>query len=161
MATFIHITDKKNERKIQRNGIKGNVYCFPVLQDFQLTHNWSRELRRFKGNNSLVCIQFSIPDSELVTVGMRDKQEMSASEAVGFILKQDDPRGFEVILPRRVSASEIKRIYDAPRVTGWRYYPMAKGTTPCFSKQANKGEIKARRLISKYDGHRKLTKCGS
>lgn len=164
MTTFIHITDKRNEQKIKRNGIKGNVYCFPVLQDFQLTHNWGRELKRFRGNNSLVCVQFSVPDNELVSVGMQgkpDSQTLSASKAYELIMKHDDPRGFEVILPRKVYASEIKRIYDAPRIAGWRYFPKSKGVEPGYGKYANKGEIKAQRLIKKYDGFVRLTKAGN
>ncbi len=72
---------------------------------------------------------------------------MTASEAVAAFLKHTDPMGLEVIVPRRIMPKEIARIYLAPRIAGWRYYPDAKGKTPCYCRFCNRGEIRAQRLI--------------
>jgi len=73
---------------------------------------------------------------------------MRASEAVAAVLNHTDPMGLEVIIPRSITPREITRIYLAPQITGWRYYPDAKGKPPfCHCKFCNRGEIRAKRLI--------------
>lgn len=57
MALFVHLTPEKNIKSIKRNGIKlsGNknfgqrgVYAMPVIQNFYISHQWLRELKRWK-----------------------------------------------------------------------------------------------------------------
>jgi hypothetical protein len=156
MVSFVHIADKNDEASIVKNGIRSTkhkagprgVYAVPVLPNYAITHQWSRELKR-SGARTLICVQFRIPDDELVLVGEydREKIEMTASEAAAAFLKHADPMGLEAIVPRRVEPKEITRTYPAPRVTGWRYYPDAKGKKPCHCKFCNRGEIRAQRLI--------------
>jgi hypothetical protein len=77
---------------------------------------------------------------------------MSASEAAGAVQKHADPMGLEVIIPRKIMPKEITRTYPAPLLTGWRYYPAAKGKEPfCHCKFCNRGEIRAQRLIRNDD----------
>lgn len=121
----------------------------PVLPNFAITHQWARELKR-RPIRSLICVQFRIPDKDLVLVGPynREKLEMTAAEAVRAVLTHTDPMGLEVIVPRKINTKEITRTYLAPRVTGWRYYPTAKGKPPyCHCRWCNRGEIRAQRLI--------------
>ncbi|MFN7924821.1 MAG: hypothetical protein U0Q16_32255 [Bryobacteraceae bacterium] len=157
MVSFIHISDKNTEAGIVKNGIrvaKGNaglrgVYAVPVVPDFTTTHQWARELKR-RGTRLLICVQFGVPNDDLVWVGKynSDKVEMTASEAAAAFRAHTDPMGLEVIIPRKIRPKEIKRIYAAPRVTGWRYYPEAKGKEPfCRCRFCNRGEIRAQRLI--------------
>lgn len=156
MVSFIHIADKKDEQAILRAGIRAmkrrsgprGVYAMPVVPNFTTTHQWARELKR-RGARTLTCVQFRIPGDELVLVGKYngEKLEMTASEALGAILNHTDPMGLEVIVPRKVTASEITRTYLAPRIVGWRYYPAAKGKPPCHCKYCNRGEIRASRVI--------------
>jgi hypothetical protein len=156
MVTFIHITDKNSEKPILRSGIKlvkrrsgiRGVYAMPVIPDFTTTHQWSRELKR-QPIRTLICVQFKVPDEEPVLVGKYngEKLQMTAAEALGTILEHTDPMGLEVIFPRKIAPGEITRAYLAPRVTGWRYYPTAKGRKPCHCKWCNSGEIRAQRLI--------------
>ncbi|GIH90659.1 hypothetical protein ACFFMN_27115 [Planobispora siamensis] len=47
------------------------------------------------------------------------------------IIKHEDPRGYEVFIPRPIAAREIHRIRAVNQVTGWRYWPTAHGTPPC------------------------------
>ena len=157
MVSFIHIADKNDESAILRNGIKlGNrravvrgVFAIPVVPNFATTHQWSRELKRW-GARTLICVQFKIPDEDPVLVGTYngEKLAMTAAEALGAVLKHTDPMGLEVIIPRKITAREITRTYLAPRVSGWRYHPAAKGKPPfCRCKWCNRGEIRAKRII--------------
>lgn len=157
MASFIHIADERNASAILRGGIKSikrksglrGVCAMPVLPNFESTHQWARELKR-RPIRSLICVQFRIPDKDAVLVGKYngEKLEMTAAEAVQTVLTHTDPMGLEVLIPRKINAKEITRTYPAPRVTGWRYYPAAKGKQPfCHCKWCNQGEIRAQRLI--------------
>jgi len=152
MASFIHLADAKNKRLIEKNGIKvgkKGVFCSPIMKDFAVTHQWARELKR-TGVKSLVCIQFRVSDDEVVSVGMYngEKMVMTAAEAVATVAEHKAPMGLEVIFGRKISAKEILRIYPAPKLIGWRYYPAAKGKKPfCHCRFCNRGEIRAQRLI--------------
>jgi hypothetical protein len=136
MASFIHIADKKDQDAILRNGIRSwkrrsgvrGVYATPVVPNFTTTHQWARELKR-RGIRTFVCVQFKIPDDEPVLVGKYngEKLQLTAAEAFSAVLHHTDPMGLEVVIPRKISAAEITRTYLAPRKTGWRYYPSAKG----------------------------------
>jgi hypothetical protein len=156
MASFIHIADEKKRRLIEKNGIKAGkqgVFCCPVTKNFPVTHQWSRELKR-TGVKSLVCVQFRIPDNEMVSVGAYNSKKiaMSASEAVATVMEHDSPMGLEVLIPRKVLAKEISKIYPTPKLIGWRYYPEAKGKKPfCHCRFCNRGEIRAQRLIREDD----------
>ncbi len=156
MVSFIHIADKNDEDSIVKNGIRSakrktghrGVYAVPVIPSHTTTHQWARELKR-RGVRTLLCVQFRIPDDEFVLVGKYncEKLEMTASEAAAAFLKHTDPMGLESMVPRRIMPKEITRTYLAPRITGWRYYPAAKGRKPCHCKFCNRGEIRAQRLI--------------
>jgi hypothetical protein len=114
-----------------------------------LPPQWARELRR-RPIRTLLCVQFNVPDEDPVLVGKYngEKLEMTAAEAVGAILDHTDPMGLEVVIPRKITPKEISRTYLAPRITGWRYYPTAKGKPPfCHCRWCNQGEICAQRLI--------------
>lgn len=156
MASFIHLADAKSKRLIEKNGIKAGrrgVFCSPVTKDFLVTHQWSRELKR-TGVKSLICVQFRVPDDEVVFVGQYNGEKISvtAAESVAIVAEHQSPMGLEVVLNRKISPKEIRRIYPAPQIAGWRYYPDAKGKKPfCHCRYCNRGEIKARRLIWEDD----------
>ena len=125
----------------------------PVLPDFTTTHQWARELKR-RSIRTHICVQFRIPDEDPVLVGYYngEKMEMTAADAVGAVLDHNDPLGLEIVVPRTIDPGEITRTYPAPRVTGWRYFPAAKGKPPfCRCKYCNRGEIRAQRLIREID----------
>jgi len=139
MVSFLHIADKNDEGSIVKNGIRAatrktgprGVYAVPVLPNCTITHQWARELKR-RGARTLICVQFKIPNDELVLVAKYtgEKLEMTASDAAAAFLTHTGQFAFEVVVPRRIMAKEIARTYLAPRVTGWRYYPEAKGRKP-------------------------------
>ena len=151
MATFVHIADAKNRDRIARSGIRvgrRGVFSLPVTNNFFFTHQWSRELKR-RGAKALVCFQFRVADDELVSIGIYngEKMFMRAAEAIATASKHEAPLGLEVIFSRRIEPAEIVRTYPAPHVTGWRYFPAAKGKRPCLCRYCQRGEIRGRRLI--------------
>jgi hypothetical protein len=161
MVSFVHIADKNDEQSIIKNGIRSamrktglrGVYAVPVVPNHATTHQWARELKR-QGIRTLLCVQFRIPDEEFVLVGKYngEKVQMTASEAAAVFLTHTGSMGLEAIVPRKIMPREITRTYLAPRITGWRYYPDAKGKKPfCHCKFCNRGEIRAQRLIREDD----------
>jgi hypothetical protein len=148
MARFTHLAREKDEKRIVRNGIKPHpytdglegVYAMPITPDFFASHQWLRELRR--GSPSpLVAVDFVIDDDELVRVGhySQPQAEMTAAEAAGTIMRAEDPRGYEVVILRKILPSEIKRTRRVPQVVGWRYWPEAHGKPPCPCEVCQRG----------------------
>jgi hypothetical protein len=155
MAEFVHITTAQAARRIRRSGIAARsygraggrgVYCMPVLRSFTLTHQWVRELRRWHPG-VLVVVQLRLPDHEPVTVGRYGAPPdlVTAAQAVAVVRELDDPRGYEVFVPRAITPAEVRRIRDVPQGVGWRYQPAAHGRRPCACC-APRGGYKAARL---------------
>jgi hypothetical protein len=149
---LVHITAENVAKRIARNGIapvRGFVWAFPVIESFTLTHAWSRELKR-GGRTALAAIDFRVPDREIVFARhyRDDRLAMTAAEAVGYIRSRPDPRGYEIMLPRRVLPREIVRVRALPRAFGWRYFPEAKGKAPWMCDCVmciGRGEVNSRR----------------
>ncbi len=152
MTLLVHITADNLVKRILRNGIapvRGMVWAFPVLDSYTLTHSWSRELKR-TGRTTLSAITFRVPDDEIVLARhYRDERRaMTAAEAVGLIRGRSDPRGYEIMLSRRVAPSDIVRVRALPKAIGWRYFPEAKGKQPWLCDCefcVPQGEVKATR----------------
>ncbi|MCP2324290.1 hypothetical protein HDA40_002797 [Hamadaea flava] len=141
MAEFVHITAERSARRIERSGIAARsrgrigirgVYCMPVLPSFTLTYQWVRELRRWHPG-VLVAVHLRLPDDEPVAVGRYSElpREVSAAAAIAAVRGLDDPRGYEVFVPRAITVSEIRRVRGVPQGIGWRYQPSARGRRPC------------------------------
>lgn len=152
MARFTHLARERDQKRILRSGIKPprrspGVFAMPVLPDFYASHQWLRELRGLR-NATLVAIDFVIADDEPVLVGHYSKDHVptTAARAIGTIMHAEDPRGFEVVLPRKVERSEIRRIRQVPQVVGWRYWPDAHGTRPCTCDYCQRGTFNAARI---------------
>ncbi|MFD5099812.1 HEAT repeat domain-containing protein [Streptomyces albidochromogenes] len=146
MAMFVHVTSAANAPRIRRSGIRAassgqggtrGVYCFPVLRSYTRTHQWLRELARFGSRGGLVAVHVRLDDDQQMLVGRyadrtRNAQAtVPAAEAVRRIAALDDPRGWEVFVPRAIRPREVHRIRAAPQVVGWRYQPDAHGARPC------------------------------
>jgi hypothetical protein len=158
MATFVHMADARLARRIVRGGIhatdfwalpedgrpRRGVFCVPVTADFQMTYQWLRELKR-RGHRTACGIQFRVGDAEAVFVGRYHQwpQQMTATQSVEFFHRAMDARGLQVVVPRAILAREITAVRSVPQVTGWRFYPSAKGSTPWRWVH---GEINAARL---------------
>ncbi len=162
MAMFVHLTSAANTERIRRAGIRAashgqggarGVYCFPVLPSYTLTHQWLRELARFGSKGGLAAVHLRLGDDQQVLVGRYADQPQGsqaatrAAEAVRRIATLEDPRGWEVFVPRAIRPREVHRIRSAPQGVGWRYFPNAHGRRPCtcFGCQV-RGGYGARRL---------------
>ncbi len=153
----MHLTPEKNARRIRRAGItaggfRRGVFCLPVLPSYVLSHQWLRELRR-GGQRLIVAVHFRIPDDETVQVGHYSNSgaEMTAAEAVSVILHAEDPRGYEIVVPRSIAPTELHRIRHVRQVAGWRYHPDSHGRRPCACPAClGRGEFKAADLRRRY-----------
>jgi len=126
----------------------GGIFAVPVTRNFYVSHQWLRELKR-RTQGPIAGIYFRVPDDERVWVGHYNQghQWMSASEAAGEFMVAEDAKGWQVIIPRRIEASEIHRIRQLPQVIGWRFSPSAKGKPPfCTCKFCIRGDYGASRL---------------
>ena len=141
MATFVHLTPEKYLAAIKRSGIKrararrflpAGVFAQAVTPNFYVSHQWLRELKR-SGQRTLLGVYFRVPDVEPVYVGHyhRPPLQASAAEAIGLIMHNDSPLGYQVLIPRRIEADEIMRVRQLPQTLGWRYYPESHGKTLC------------------------------
>ncbi|HEY7159589.1 MAG TPA: hypothetical protein VH575_36920 [Gemmataceae bacterium] len=158
MAMFVHLAPQSRVALIRRNGIcrlrkarsnfPGGVFAAPLNRNFYISHQWLRELKR-RNQGPIVGVYFRIADEERVWVGHYNQVHrwMSATEAVAEFMTAEDAKGWEVVIPRRIQASEIHRVRVLPQVVGWRYSPSAKGKPPfCTCKFCTRGEYGARRM---------------
>jgi hypothetical protein len=138
---LVHLTPASSASSVRRGGIRPwyhrglgvrGVYAMPVLPSYVLTYQWGRELRR-SGTRTVVAVHFRVPDDEPVWVGHygRPPVPRSATEAAALVMGAEDPRGYEVFVPRKITAKEIHRLRPVNPVTGWRYKPGSHGTPPC------------------------------
>ncbi|WP_165248715.1 hypothetical protein [Paludisphaera soli] len=158
MPMFVHLAPESRASRIRRRGIgrlrrpddghSGGLFAMPITSDFFVTHQWLRELRR-RGRGAIVGIDFRIADDEPVWVGRyaHEHRQVTAAVAAAMFAEPEPRLGWEVVIPRRVAASEIHRIRALPQVVGWRYFPTAKGRRPfCTCKFCTRGEYGAARL---------------
>lgn len=159
MATFVHIADEKHAKSIARTGLKlakkqpdtQGVFAMPVIENFLITHQWLRELKR-TGFKTAVGVYFKLPDNEPVWIGRynQEKTLTTAAHAVA-VLRNTQALGFETLIPRSIKPSEIKIIRALPQTLGWRYFPEAKGKPPfCGCDYCQRGQIKSRRIKEHY-----------
>ncbi len=136
---LVHIANEDETASIRRSGIRigkfrDGVYAMPVLENFVVSNQWLRELkRRVSGSRTLSAVHFRIPDSETVYLGhfSQEHVEVTAAEAAGAIMRAEDPMGMEIIIPRAIEAKEIHKIRSVPQVFGWRYHPNARARKMC------------------------------
>jgi hypothetical protein len=158
MPMFVHLAPESRAALIRRNGIgrlrkpngwlPGGLFAMPITRDFYVTHQWLRELKR-RGQGPLVGVDFRIADDEPVWVGRyaQEHRQVTAAVASAMFSGAENRAGWEVIIPRRIEAKEIRRIRFLPQVVGWRYLPTAKGRPPsCTCKFCTRGEYGAARL---------------
>ncbi|GIE77076.1 hypothetical protein Aph02nite_30260 [Actinoplanes philippinensis] len=141
MPNLVHITPHRHATRMPRGGVAARsrgwdgdrgVYTMAVLPDFTLTHQWVRELRRWKPG-VLVAVDLRLPGDEPVTVGRygREPLRLTAAEAAGHVRELADPRGYEIFVPRAIRPTEVRRIRALPQGIGWRHVPDAHGRRPC------------------------------
>jgi hypothetical protein len=159
---FLHLTDAKLLERIARNGIathrwgRENLRCLfatPVLKNFQISHQWLRELKR-NGARTIGAVQFRIPDAEEVLVGRynEDPLKVTAAKAVKIFMDHSTGLGLQILILRRIDPKEITRTYIPQQVIGWRHFPEAHGKPPfCYCDYCLRGEIKSRKMRRKNE----------
>jgi hypothetical protein len=162
MARFIHLTDERLLVRLKKSGIRTTfwgrerlrcVYAVPVLPDFQVSHQWLRELKN-RGIRTIGAIQFKIPDEEEVLVGRFSEEPIAVTAAQAVKVFMDHPTGLglQVLIRRRVEPKEITRTYVPTQIIGWRYFPEAHGKPPfCGCPFCQRGLIKNRKIREKYE----------
>ena len=63
----------------------------------------------------------------------------------------ENREGYEVVVPRKITKTEIHRWRGLSQVLGWRYYPEAHGKKPCGCPYCQKGEYGGRKLREEYE----------
>lgn len=152
MPILVHLADEKESARIKNNGIKvgkgrQGVFCMPVLQNFYLSHQWLRELKR-SGATTFVGIYFKVDRKTKVYFGRYNEEHkhIELGEAIKVIQNVEDPLGYEIIIDRKIGAKEIHKIKSLPQNIGWRYMPAANGRKPCGCDFCIRGSIKANRI---------------
>lgn len=127
---FVHLTPEKNRRSIIRAGLKASpgpmgagVHALPLVSDFAVTYQWTREIRRWHPGQKVVAVRFWLPDEELVWVGhyAGDHQQKKASESANWVL--ENPLGAQVIASRAIPAKAIEKIWEVHQRVGWTETP--------------------------------------
>lgn len=185
MAVFVHLASHRDIASIRRGGIRparlwkgdGHIYAMPVTRNFQIAHQWLRELKR-NGSGTIMGVYFRIPDETRVEIGHYNSLhvEMTAAEAIGLVMAAEQrdpvasraadeaskavrdqkrlpisPEGFEVRIPGPIPPSAITRIKKLPQLVGWRYRPGANGTRPCACICCERGVWGIRRLEARFE----------
>jgi len=149
----------------------------PVTRNFQISHQWLRELRRL-GGGTILGVYFRLPHDEPVEVGHfgRPGVAMTAAEAVALMFEAEtrdpnaareadskskavargrslpsSPEGYQVLVLRDIARSEILRIKPLPQVVGWRYRPGANGSPPCSCICCDRGLFGVRKLLRRVE----------
>lgn len=127
MPMMVHLTPAKNIRRILRTGIQKDeygVYCMPVLQEYYTSHQWLRELRRWKPG-PLVAVYFRLDDNQIVECGpyWEVHRILPAVEAVRLFRQQPDAQGWEIVVPHSIAPRDIHKVRTLSQVLGWRYSP--------------------------------------
>lgn len=161
MTLFVHVADDRDAAAIRRSGLtlpRGRgmrdegVFAMPVISDFQVTHQWVRELKR-SGFNTAVGVYFRIPDDTSVLAGPYNegKQVVTASEAAA-LLQRSRLLGFETLIPHPIEARAIHAIRMLPQTVGWRYFPGAheRGIF-CGCTYCQRGSFKSRKIRQAYE----------
>ena len=140
MSRLTHLTRADLRSRILNAGIRpsrisktlAGVYAMPLLPNFYVSHQWLRELRRFH-DGPLIAVDFVVPDDEEVLVGHYDRElhTRTAAAAAAVIMRAEDPRGYEILVPRAIERKAIKQTRAVTQIVGWRYWPDAHGHAPC------------------------------
>lgn len=137
MAVLVHITKAENEKSILRSGIRtgkqsGCLYFMPHTNEFLISHQWARELKRY-GVKNFMAVDFKLPKEQEVWFGkyFEGHTKLPLNRAIERFLSLDEKYGYEFILERKVDPKEILKTRSIPKPMGWRYEPSAHGKEPC------------------------------
>jgi len=58
---------------------------------------------------------------------------------------------YKSAIARKIKPQEIIKIYQPPKVTGWRYYPDAHGSKPCGCEYCQLGQPYSRNIRERFE----------
>lgn len=157
MALFVHFAPENRLGSIRRSGLRpgrhsSGVYAVPATPDFFASHQWLRELKRFQVG-PLSAVYFRLEGDAEVIFGPYGGPHRTgtADEAVGALMAAEAKLGFEALVSGVVPVSAITKIKPMRQITGWRYFPNAKGRVPCGCPGCmSRGEPFGQRIREKY-----------
>jgi hypothetical protein len=150
---LVHLTPAKHAARIRRSGLPLGAFAFPVLESYTLTHQWTRELVKWK-RQPMAGVYFRIADEAPVRFGhyAHGHEESRAAAAVAAIRLAADPRGFEIVMLAPVKPAQVVRIAPVRAVVGWRHMPDAHARPPCGCPACMvRGEPGRRKLRARYE----------
>lgn len=159
MPILVHLADERERSSIKKNGVKigknrQGIFCMPVLQNFYVSHQWIREIKR-SGARTIIGVYFKLDSKDLVYAGKynQEHKRISLGEAIKEIMSMDDPLGYELIVNRKIEVKEIEKIKILPQKIGWRYYPSSHNKKPTCACPVciPSGSIKGKRLRDKIE----------
>jgi hypothetical protein len=147
MPRLVHLARASALRGIERAGIRGArtfvlaegertkledaVYAMPVLPDFSVTHQWTRELRRVH-DERMIAVYFSLSSDAEVLVGRYNLSHarLPLGDAIARLMRS--PMGCELIVPRSIVKREVKSIREIRQLVGWTELPEAERKFDCL-----------------------------
>lgn len=166
MALFVHFAPVDQVTRIKRHGLRAGrhtrgVYAVPATPDFYASHQWLRELKRCHAGKTLAAIYVRVdgaapalfgPYGGPHTIGTAN---MAVAALMARIAKRDhlndEALGFEAILDGPITADAITSVRILRQVTGWRFYPKAKGRRPCACPAClGRGEPFSQRIRTRF-----------
>lgn len=158
MAMFIHFAPVSHVTTIKRTGLRASkhargIYAVPATPDFYASHQWLRELRRFHAGAALAAIYFRVAGDAPALYGRYGGPHAigSADMAVAALMAAEQKLGFEAILDGPIPPAAITSVRALRQVTGWRFFPSAKGRKPCACPAClGRGEPFSQKIRAKY-----------
>jgi hypothetical protein len=98
------------------------VYALPWLDDFSQTHQWVREMRRWRSGR-MIAVDFRLPKDEPMYVGRYGKPHRAADASAAVTWVRANPAGAQVVIPRSLPRSSITRIRPITQLVGWTETP--------------------------------------
>lgn len=158
MAMFVHFAPHSEVASIKRNGLRASkhargVYCVPATPDFYASHQWLRELRRCHANQTLVSVYFRVSGDAPALFGPYGGPHVAATAdmAVAALMTSEQPLGFETTLDGPIAPCAVTSFRTVRQVTGWRFFPKAKGRKPCSCPAClGRGEPYSRKIRTRF-----------
>lgn len=137
MAVLVHITGEDKQKSIKNTGIKigkdnNAIFFMPVLNEYLISHQWARELKRF-GVKNFIAVYFRLNNNEEIWFGKysEEHKKMPLNTAIELFQEIEDKLGYEFFIEKKIESSEITKIRHISKPMGWRYEPSAHGKKPC------------------------------
>ena len=104
----------------------------PVLNDYLISHQWARELKR-SGVRNYIAVYFKLDSDEKIwfVSTLKNIKKCPLNSAIKLFLDLEDKLGYRIFIERKIEVKEITKIRHIPKPMGWRYEPHAQGKEPC------------------------------